>query len=197
MFVLFQMEILGQFNLGFIITRLGQDLFIIDQHATDEKYNFETLQQTYVLQNQRLIAPQTLELTAIGEATLLDNLEIFRKNGYEFLVRDEQPIGRRVSLTTMPVSRGWEFGRGDVEELIFMLSDSPGTMCRPSRVRTMFASRACRKSIMIGTALTPKHMKELVTHMGEIEQPWNCPHGRPTMRHLVNLSMLVPLYKQE
>ena len=38
------MTILGQFNLGFIITKLGDDLFIIDQHATDEKYNFETLQ---------------------------------------------------------------------------------------------------------------------------------------------------------
>ncbi|XP_063850292.1 mismatch repair endonuclease PMS2-like isoform X2 [Scylla paramamosain] len=192
-----EMEILGQFNLGFIITRLGQDLFIVDQHATDEKYNFETLQQTCVLQNQRLIAPQTLELTAIGEATLLDNLEIFRKNGYEFLVREEQPVGRRVSLVTMPVSRGWEFGRGDVEELIFMLSDAPGTMCRPSRVRAMFASRACRKSVMIGTALTHRQMKQLVTHMGEIEQPWNCPHGRPTMRHLVNLDMLVPLQSQE
>ena len=38
------MTILGQFNLGFIVTKLGDDLFIIDQHATDEKYNFETLQ---------------------------------------------------------------------------------------------------------------------------------------------------------
>jgi DNA mismatch repair protein PMS2 len=49
------MEILGQFNLGFIVTRLGSDLFIIDQHATDEKYNFEMLQLSTVLQNQRLV----------------------------------------------------------------------------------------------------------------------------------------------
>jgi len=49
------MEILGQFNLGFIVTRLGPDLFIIDQHATDEKYNFEMLQLSTVLQNQRLV----------------------------------------------------------------------------------------------------------------------------------------------
>jgi DNA mismatch repair protein PMS2 len=49
------MEILGQFNLGFIVTRLGSDLFIIDQHATDEKYNFEMLQLNTVLQNQRLV----------------------------------------------------------------------------------------------------------------------------------------------
>lgn len=65
------MEVLGQFNKGFIITRrrvtpshdgtiqessdLLDDLFIIDQHASDEKYNFETLQQTTVIDSQRLI----------------------------------------------------------------------------------------------------------------------------------------------
>ncbi|KAE8579390.1 hypothetical protein XENTR_v10024027 [Xenopus tropicalis] len=51
-----KMEIIGQFNLGFIITKLDSDLFMIDQHATDEKYNFEMLQQETVLQGQRLIA---------------------------------------------------------------------------------------------------------------------------------------------
>lgn len=50
-----EMEVIGQFNLGFIITKLKSDLFIIDQHATDEKYNFEMLQQHTVLNGQRLI----------------------------------------------------------------------------------------------------------------------------------------------
>ena len=45
----------SQFNLGFIVTRLGRDLFIIDQHATDEKYNFEQLQKHTVIQSQKLI----------------------------------------------------------------------------------------------------------------------------------------------
>ncbi|KAK0147133.1 Mismatch repair endonuclease PMS2 [Merluccius polli] len=90
----------------------------------------------------------------------------------------------RVKLVSLPTSKNWTFGPADIEELIFMLSDSPGVMCRPSRVRHMFASRACRKSVMIGTALSVSEMKKLVVHMGEIEQPWNCPHGRPTMRHL-------------
>lgn len=51
-----EMEIIGQFNLGFIITKLNADIFIVDQHATDEKYNFEMLQQHTALQGQRLIA---------------------------------------------------------------------------------------------------------------------------------------------
>ncbi|KAM9715644.1 mismatch repair endonuclease PMS2 isoform 1-T1 [Menidia menidia] len=185
-----EMEIIGQFNLGFIITKLNSDIFMIDQHATDEKYNFEMLQQHTVLQGQRLIAPQKLHLTAVSENVLIENLDIFRKNGFEFLVDEDAQVMERVKLVSLPTSKNWTFGPADIEELIFMLSDSPGVMCRPSRVRQMFASRACRKSVMIGTALSVSEMKKLVVHMGEIEHPWNCPHGRPTMRHLANLDII-------
>uniref|UniRef100_A0A8D0GGK5 PMS1 homolog 2, mismatch repair system component n=1 Tax=Sphenodon punctatus TaxID=8508 RepID=A0A8D0GGK5_SPHPU len=185
-----KMEIIGQFNLGFIIAKLNSDLFIIDQHATDEKYNFEMLQQHTVLQGQKLIAPQNLNLTALNETILMENLEIFRKNGFDFVVDENAPVTERVKLISLPTSKNWTFGLQDIEELILMLSDCPGVMCRPSRVREMFASRACRKSVMIGTALNVNEMKKLITHMGEIEHPWNCPHGRPTMRHIACLDMI-------
>ncbi|XP_008071097.1 mismatch repair endonuclease PMS2 isoform X2 [Carlito syrichta] len=185
-----EMEIIGQFNLGFIITKLNEDIFIVDQHATDEKYNFEMLQQHTVLQGQRLIAPQVLSLTAVNEAVLIENLEIFRKNGFDFIIDESAPVTERAKLISLPTSKNWTFGPQDIDELIFMLSDSPGVMCRPSRVRQMFASRACRKSVMIGTALNTSEMKKLITHMGEMDHPWNCPHGRPTMRHIANLDVI-------
>lgn len=185
-----RMEILGQFNLGFIVAKLDNDLFIIDQHASDEKYNFEDQQRNTIIRSQRLIVPQKLELTATNEAILMDNVEIFRKNGFEFEIDENAEAMRKVKLISLPMSKNWTFGVEDIEELIFMLSDSPGVMCRPSRVRKMFASRACRMSIMVGTALDQAQMKKIVRHMGEIQHPWNCPHGRPTMRHLVNLGML-------
>ncbi|XP_007940862.1 mismatch repair endonuclease PMS2 [Orycteropus afer afer] len=187
-----EMEIIGQFNLGFIITKLNADIFIVDQHATDEKYNFEALQQHTVLQGQRLIAPQPLNLTAVNEAILIENLEIFRKNGFDFIIDEDAPVTERVKLISLPTSKSWTFGPQDIDELIFMLSDSPGVMCRPSRVRQMFASRACRKSVMIGTALNTSEMRKLITHMGEMDHPWNCPHGRPTMRHVANLDVVSP-----
>ncbi|NXP80548.1 PMS2 endonuclease, partial [Ramphastos sulfuratus] len=187
-----KMEVIGQFNLGFIIAKLNSDLFIIDQHATDEKYNFEMLQQHTALQGQKLIAPQDLNLTAVNETVLIENLEIFRKNGFDFVINENAPVTQRVKLISLPTSKNWTFGPQDIDELIFMLSDSPGVMCRPSRVRQMFASRACRKSVMIGTALNMQEMKKLITHMGEIEHPWNCPHGRPTMRHIVSLDLISP-----
>lgn len=50
-----KMDIIGQFNLGFIIGKLDDDLFIIDQHATDEKYNFEDLQRSTIMDQQALV----------------------------------------------------------------------------------------------------------------------------------------------
>lgn len=49
------MEIIGQFNKGFIIVRLRDELFIVDQHASDEIYNFERFQKRAKIQTQRLI----------------------------------------------------------------------------------------------------------------------------------------------
>nr|CAD7266230.1 unnamed protein product [Timema shepardi] len=167
-----KMSIVGQFNLGFIVVRLRADLFIIDQHASDEKYNFEKLQRDTALRNQRLVIPQKLELTAVNEGILVENVEIFRNNGFDFLIDKEAESSRRVQLTAIPMSKNWHFGKEDIDELLFMLQDSPHTMCRPSRVRAMFASRACRKSVMIGMALNLSDMRRLVDHMGEMDQPW-------------------------
>ncbi|XP_076814664.1 mismatch repair endonuclease PMS2-like [Clavelina lepadiformis] len=186
-----EMTPLGQFNLGFIIARHRKDLFIIDQHASDEIYNFETLQQTTEIHTQTLVLPQKLELTAADRLVLTDNMSIFQRNGFDFMIKkNEESDQETLYLTRVPLSKNWEFGCDDVEELIFMLSDAPGVMCRPSRVRKMFASRACRKSVMIGTPLNMKNMTKLIRHMSQINHPWNCPHGRPTMRHLIDLSML-------
>ncbi|CAD5123590.1 DgyrCDS11924 [Dimorphilus gyrociliatus] len=182
-----EMKVLGQFNLGFIITELNRDLFIVDQHASDEKYNFERLQATTILESQPLIIPQHLKLTPVNESILLENIRIFESNGFRFEVDEYEQPGCQTKLINCPTSKNWEFGKEDIEELIYILADSPGVMCRPSRIRKMLASRACRSSIMIGRALSMAKMRKLIDNMGKIDQPWNCPHGRPTMRHLINL----------
>ncbi|KAL1517808.1 hypothetical protein ABEB36_001531 [Hypothenemus hampei] len=184
-----QMQIIGQFNLGFIITRLFDDLFIIDQHATDEKYNFENLQKNTVLECQKLVTPKFLELTASAKSTLLEHEQIFKKNGFAF---NRDPVNDKIYLISVPMSDRTVFGKADIDEMIFMLQEdsSQDHTCTPSRIRSMFASRACRKSVMIGKALSRIEMRKIVDHMGQIEHPWNCPHGRPTMRHLINLALI-------
>jgi DNA mismatch repair protein PMS2 len=51
----------------------------------------------------------------------------------------------------------------------------------------MLASRACRSSIMIGRALDAAMMRRILGRLAGLDAPWNCPHGRPTMRHLAVL----------
>ena len=123
----------------------------------------------------------------MSQSILLDNIHIFNANGFEF------EIGEDIKLKTIPMSRNTIFGKSDVDELLHILnegSDVLGGTPRPSKVRSMFASRACRSSVMIGDALSKKDMYRLVSQLSTLEQPWNCPHGRPTLRHLVNLTIL-------
>lgn len=201
-----RMRIIGQFNLGFIIATRPSDglsskdeLFIIDQHASDEKFNFERLQAETAVQNQRLVQPKTLDLTAVEEEVVLENQTALEKNGFMVEVDDSgnEPIGRRCKLLSLPLSKEVVFGVRDLEELIALLSESPSAgntgaasdvfIPRPGKVRKMFAMRACRSSIMIGRSLTQRQMERVVRGMGTIDKPWNCPHGRPTMRHLMSL----------
>ncbi|CAM6050570.1 unnamed protein product [Sphagnum compactum] len=214
-----RMKVLGQFNLGFILARLDQDLFIIDQHASDEKFNFERLSKTMVLNRQPLLRPMPTELSAAEELIVTTHLQTFRQNGFDFIENDEAPPGQRLCLSAVPFSKNITFGIGDVQELVSLLADEPAPMmteiandgpipdrretaapslgrnwsfnsARPSRVRGMLASRACRSSIMIGDALSQKQMEQVLCHLAELDAPWNCPHGRPTMRHLADLSSL-------
>ncbi|KAJ3203481.1 Mismatch repair endonuclease pms2, partial [Dinochytrium kinnereticum] len=117
------MKILGQFNLGFIIARLEQDLFIIDQHASDEKFNYEHFTRTLQISTQPLIRPIVMQLTAQLELVALDYRDILRKNGFEILADEDAPPGSRIKLTGIPQSSTLTFG--------------------------MSASKACRKSVMI------------------------------------------------
>jgi DNA mismatch repair protein PMS2 len=195
------MKIDAQFNQGFILaTRsadpaseaAGDELFIIDQHASDEKYNFERLQASTIVQSQRLVQPKTLDLTALEEEIVMENKSALETNGFIVNVdlSGEAPVGSRCQLVSLPLSRETTFSLTDLDELLALLSEHPtGTVPRPSRVRKMFAMRACRSSIMIGKTLTQQQMGKVVSHLGELDKPWNCPHGRPTMRHLCGLGV--------
>lgn len=206
------MKVLGQFNLGFILAKLNNDLFIIDQHASDEKYNFERLSKTTVLNRQPLLRPLPLDFSVVEEVIIMTHIETFRKNGFDFIEDKHGPPGQRLCLTAVPFSKNITFGTNDVQELVSLLAEEPTfdgsgygqpecvyekqesslscikAFIRPSRVRAMLASRACRSSIMIGDALSKKEMEKVVSHLSELDSPWNCPHGRPTMRHLADLA---------
>eukprot|EP00980_Cylindrotheca_fusiformis_P012541 scaffold3079_cov119-Cylindrotheca_fusiformis.AAC.17 len=224
-------KVLGQFNLGFILClSRGNDLWILDQHACDEKFNFEALCRDTILHQQKLVRPMPLDLSPSEEACILDHLDLFQANGFHFEFNAQAPIRKRLFLTALPHSgaqdgrKAVQFGKEDVRALCSMLSEGSGYdagsggtgtdgsgKCGNNAVRryastassqsdstsqlilrlpkaiAMFASRACRTSIMIGTALSHKEMERIVTRLADVEHPWNCPHGRPTIRHVGHL----------
>lgn len=205
------MKICGQFNKGFIITQLDEDLFIVDQHAADEIFNFESLQRGDKIQKQKLLHPKYLEFTASSESVLIDNMSVFEKCGYEFEICNNRKCGNRVMLTCVPLSSKSNkiLDLKDIDEILYVLNESelnPGSLSvssmeqsnitevKSSSLRSIYASKACRKSVMIGDSLNKKEMRRIVTHLYEIDKPWNCPHGRPTMRHLINLDLLRKTY---
>lgn len=195
-----RMKVIGQFNLGFIIGRLDQDLFIVDQHAADEKYNFERLSQSTILNQQPLLQPLKMELSPEEEIVISIHNDTFRRNG--FLLEEDlcAPPGHRFKLKAVPFSKNITFGIADVKELISILADSEeecsvmGTyrndtadsLC-PPRVRAMLASRACKSSVVVGDPLDRNEMQKILDNLSRLKSPWNCPHGRPTMRHLADL----------
>jgi len=229
-----KMGIVGQFNLGFIITKLNEDLFIIDQHATDEKFQFEKLQRTTRIHSQVLFRPMPVKVSPAHFLIILDHIDVFRANGFDFCgpaveemkanttkssevatTDGDHAEGCRLFLRKIPFSKSTTFGMDDVTQLCTLLSDAGGgeimnsdemgtadaedraprapshlRNLRIPKLRAMFASRACRSSVMIGTALQRVKMRKLVRNMGTMSHPWNCPHGRPTMRHLFHLGSL-------
>jgi DNA mismatch repair ATPase MutL len=118
-------RVYGQFNVGFIIAGLASgDVYIIDQHASDEKARFEALMAHTVLHEQRLLLPRRLDLTAGEEAAVCAHLAAFNANGFHFDVRPEEAPGRRVRLTAVPFTKGITFGDEDVRELASVLADA-------------------------------------------------------------------------
>lgn len=188
-----EMKIIGQFNLGFVLVSLTQhgitNLFIVDQHASDEKYNFEKLSESFEINQQQLIRPQTVELSIVEEVLVIDNKRTFHQNGFRFDVDEDAQPGKRITLTSLPNLKGKAFDMDDFNELINIINANPnsGRNIKCSKIRSICAMKACRSLIMIGQALTKSAMEQIVRNLASLNKPWNCPHGRPTMRHLVEL----------
>lgn len=157
---------------------------------------------------------------------MLENKEVFEKNGFRFIYDTTKPVRQRLSLTALPhsgsgaFSKAVQFDKDDVSALCALLGADTasstsgfiagsgtgangggimgnnavrryatvgGETVRLPKAVAMFASRACRSSKMIGDTLTEKDMHIIVNNLKTVVDPWTCPHGRPTMRHIKEL----------
>jgi DNA mismatch repair protein PMS2 len=123
------MSIVGQFNLGFIIARCrNHNLWILDQHACDERINFERLCKETVIHEQKLITPLQLELSPSEEHCVLEHMNVFSQNGFRFHYDPEKEPRSRLSLTALPHSgsggdgtKAVQFGKEGERTLCYVL----------------------------------------------------------------------------
>ncbi|KEG13715.1 mismatch repair protein PMS1 [Trypanosoma grayi] len=175
----------GQFNHGFIMASFKDDMFVIDQHAADEKFNYECLMNQYKARPQPLVVAVPVPMDPQDVDLAIHHSNVLRQHG--FIVKRSEDANKLLVLS-VPVLQYEVVGPHDVMELVQQLA-LYGTINKPMRsVWHSMATKACRSSIMIGTVLTEKTMRSVVSRLSELEQPWNCPHGRPTLRHVARIS---------
>lgn len=171
------LEVIGQFNDSFIITRHLNSFYIIDQHSSDEVVKYHHLLNNYYLKTQLLIKPIRLNLSDSDKYVAASNACIIERNGFRVSedlseIREIPYYGREV------------FGIAELHEVIEGI--------REGKERVMFlkfkkiiASKACRSAVMIGDKLSHREMSSIVGNLSRVSNPFNCPHGRPTIKLLM------------
>lgn len=170
-----QMEIIGQWNKSFIITKLGPDIYAIDQHAANEAANFEKLRKIKTPIKQRLLQPVVIKTTPEDQENAIEHIEQCRKLGFDYEVCDEG-----IKVTCIPNDVSVVNGIEDLNELLGLIHDVPNATPMTRNARIQMAFHACHSSVRVGDTLSKAQMKNLLHRMATSDYPWNCPHGRPT-----------------
>jgi len=180
------LSVVGQFNKGFIICHrvpFDSRYFVIDQHAADEKRNYERLKKEMKIGTQVLLMPIVVELNITEGLTLQQHLKTFQDNGFQLTIREDLVRNRIVvHITGVPNVCYWKYDEKDFHDLLYLLVNHCGPLeeLLVPKTKREFATKACRSSIKIGDALDSSSMKNIVTNMSSLIHPWNCPHGRPS-----------------
>lgn len=175
--------VLGQINRSFIIANSPQGLAVIDQHAAEERVNYEKFmqeKQSQAIKTQRLLTPKVIELNPSQHLIAMNNKNLIRNLGYEF-----EDFGENtVKLSSVPEI----FGR--MKSILFIDIINEIEKNSSKTIATEIENRiirfACRASIKAGDELTSFQMRELLYKLEQCDNPFTCPHGRPT---IINFSI--------
>ena len=173
------MRIIGQYRRDYILAEGEDGLYIIDQHAAAERSNFEKFsrmvnRKPYSMQN--LLMPVTLELTP-SEFNEWDRISSFME---DLGLKLEPFGGHTVLLREIPV---WMSG-ADVNAILKDLLDlynEDRKVTRADYQKHAVATMACHGSVRFNRNLTLDEMNKILEDLNRCEQPFNCPHGRPTL----------------
>lgn len=173
-----EINILGQLHNSFIIAADRVGLLLIDQHVAHERILFEQHWRSLRDKNievQRLLIPDTLDLTP-AQATAFDHiLPQLEENGFEA----DKLSGRTIVIKAMPSM----LGPGGAQSLLMELLDAASNERNSSTLdeikAEIAASLACRAAVKINMQLAQQKMQWMITELLKMANPATCPHGRP------------------
>ena len=172
-------RLIGQLFETYWIIDYNSCMYIIDQHAAHEKVLFERLMKKYRSKqaaSQMLSPSMILSLSLTEEALLKENLEAFQAIGFEI-----EPFGGHdYMISAVPQDL---FGLSEKEYFMEML-DSLSADAGKTSVETItmrVATMACKAAVKGNTRMSPQEADELITELLTLDNPFNCPHGRPTI----------------
>lgn len=175
-----QFRIIGQVFDTYWLLEYQSELLIIDQHAAHEKVLFEKLMNRLKDKEgltQNLAAPVVISLSGREQEVLKKNQEIFEQIGFRF-----EPFGDREYLITGVPADFLNIPSKDLflEMLDSMLEERAADKDNPEMVLNHCATMACKAAVKGNNRLSFTEAKSLFEQMLQMEQPYHCPHGRPT-----------------
>jgi DNA mismatch repair protein MutL len=170
---------LGQLDKTYLVCEADGELVLIDQHAAHERVEFQRLRERadgHDVPVQRLLFPQTVEVTAAQVAVVDECAAILAAVGFEV-----EPFGgTTVAIKAMPAGL-----RHDpavvLAELLGELADRGGSRAVEERLDHVLATVACHSVVRAGDLLSPREAEALLVAMDGVDFRAHCPHGRPVL----------------
>lgn len=172
-------KLIGQLFDTYWLVEYGDSLYIIDQHAAHEKVLFERTMRSIRERRQMSQAvdpPIILTLSPREEVLLNENMEYFTGMGFGI-----EPFGGREYAVRGVPSNLFSLAK---KELLMEILDELGEgqlSGQPDMIYEKAASASCKAAVKGGHTLSVQEANELIDQLLQLENPYACPHGRPTI----------------
>lgn len=173
-------KLIGQVFDTYWIVQYGEKMFIIDQHAAHEKVLYERAIErlkTRETMSQALNPPIILTLNMREEEVIKDYMDYFIQLGFEI----ESFGGNEYAVRAIPFDL-FSIGKKELLlEIIDDLSDDSAIKRQSDLILEKIASMSCKAAVKGNNALSASEANSLIDELLSLENPYNCPHGRPTI----------------
>ncbi|NLI89226.1 MAG: DNA mismatch repair endonuclease MutL [Epulopiscium sp.] len=172
-------KIIGQFFNTYWLIEIEENIYIIDQHAAHERILYEKLLGEFYNHQplkQSLLEPIVVNVSPGEKLVIEENLELLNKFGFEVESFGENAYATR----TIPVLFNGPASQDIFKEMLDLLMDKDIPSVYESKVNNI-AVMACKAAVKAHDKLSDLECKKIIEDLMELENPYTCPHGRPTI----------------